>query len=199
MSRVTRSTLRSAAVGVFAVAAVSLSACGSDDPSTATPATTPMVVDTTPEKTPKPKLTPKPKAAVIPAVIKSDVAVTPEGQKAIDAASERAIGQAVVDAKVLKIMKALDKAGFKNVRRSAGSAGGPIVIQGGTATTVMVYPNEKMGARQAAGFTIVLTNSKAHARLARDGNVVVAVNAPKGLTSKLRKEFDDARKIAFNI
>jgi hypothetical protein len=53
-----------------------------------------------------------------------------------------------------------------------------------------------MGARQAAGFTIVLKNSKTDARIARKGNILVAVSAPKGLTPALLKEFNTARKVA---
>jgi hypothetical protein len=208
MSRVTLSTLRTAALSALAASAFGLSACGDDEP-TPTSSTTPAATSaaaTSPSATgtssggdaaTEAATSPNRKPAPIPAVIDSPINVSGEGKKAIDAASEKPISQAKVDAKVDAVMKALDDAGFEKVRKSSGSENGPIVIQGGTATTVLVYPNEKLAARQASGFTLVLKTSKMQARLARKGNVIVAVNGRKNLTPELRKEFESARKIAF--
>lgn len=195
MSRVTRSTLRAAAACALAASAFGLSACGDDGKQSADASTTPAVVQSTPEQTTPAKPTPKPKAAVIPKVIATKINVTGEGQNKIDSASEKTLTQDQVMAKVKVLMAALDKKGF-DTKASKGNGAGPIVIQGGKATTVMVYPSEKMGARQAAGFTIVLKNSKTDARIARKGNILVAVSAPKGLTPALLKEFNTARKVA---
>lgn len=197
MSRVTRSTLRAAALAAIAASAFGLSACGDSNKQEAN--TQPEIQTSPPDPTATPttpdKPTPKPKAAVIPGVIKSKINVTGEGQDKIDAASDKTLTQDQVMAKVREIMAALDKKGF-DTKASKGNGAGPIVIQGGKSTTVMVYPSEKMGARQAAGFTIVLKNSKADARIARKGNILVAVSAPKGLTPALLKEFNTARKVA---
>jgi hypothetical protein len=197
MSRVTRSTLRAAALSALAASAFGLWACGdSDKESPTTPEAAPTTpAETTPAKTTPGKATPTPKAAVIPKVIDSKINVTGEGQNKIDSASEKSLSQDQVMAKVRQLMAALDKKGF-DTKASKGNGAGPIVIQGGKATTVMVYPSEKMGARQAAGFTIVLKNSKTDARIARKGNILVAVSAPKGLTPALLKEFNTARKVA---
>lgn len=200
MSRVTRSTLRTAAVGALVASVFGLSACGgSGEEEASTPEATPVTTSTTPVDpatgtTPVPKPTKKPKAAVIPGVIKTEINVTDEGQDKIDKASETKIPQDEMLAKAKKYMAALDKEGFDTKVSQANNAG-PFVIQGGKATTVMVYPTEAMAARQASGFITVLKNAKTEARLGRKGNVLIAVSAPKGLTPALLKEFKTVREV----
>lgn len=197
MSRVTRSTLRTAAIGAIAASAFGLSACGDSGKSTAD--VTPTAAATTPVDTPTATTataapTPKAKPAIIPSVIKTDINVTGEGQDKIDKASTKKISKDDMLAKAKDYMAQLDKEGF-DTKVSQGNEAGPLVIQGGKATTVMVYPSEAMAARQAAGFTTVLKNSKTDARIARKGNVLIAVSAPKGLTPALMKEFKTVRKV----
>ncbi len=198
MSRVTRSTLRTAAAGALLMSVLGLAACGGSNETTAD-ATTPAQQATAPEATTPdsaaPKTKAKPTTAKVPAVIDSKINVTGEGQKKIDQASEKPIDRDEMMRTAKKLMAGLNKKGFAT-KIGPSNDTGPLVLQGGQSTTVMIYPSDVMAARQAAGFTAVLKNSKTEARIARKGNVLIAVSAPKGLTPELLKEFKTVRKIA---
>lgn len=195
MSRVTRSTLRTAAIAALAATSVGFAACGGDDgpQSAEAPTTAPAATTAT---TPASTTPPKRKEAQIPARVDDSIAVTAEGKKAIDAASEKTLTESQIKASVKRVTGKLDAAGFKSKYNTINPTG-PTVITGGKGTTVMVYPSEIMAARQAAGFTIVLAKNKDKrgALIARKGNVMVAVSTAGKLTPELKSEFKKARKV----
>ncbi|MBO9532826.1 MAG: hypothetical protein J7513_07630 [Solirubrobacteraceae bacterium] len=181
MSRVTRSTFRSAAATTLALAAtLGLASCGGSDEKKPERAGATTPVPTRPPQKP------------LPDVIKSDVAVTEEGAKAIADASTKKVGPAQVKSEASEILKAIKAAGI-SASRSSGSSGGPTVIQAGS-TTVMVYPSEQLAATQAASFVRVIDTAKTDGRIARYDRVVIATSAVDGMTKKLRSEFKKIQK-----
>ncbi|MFT4035109.1 MAG: hypothetical protein QM679_06005 [Patulibacter sp.] len=182
MPRVTRSTLLSAATCCLLVAAggTGLAGCGGSDTDSDAKATT---TATTPIKRSQ---------SAMPQVLDSKVAVTEEGQKAIDAASTKTVSATKLKAATKSLMALLKKAGLAPTLGGDGTHG-PAVIQLDN-TTVMLYPSEQQAASQAASFIRVIDTAKTDGRVARYGRVVIATSAPDGMDAALKREFKKAVK-----